>query len=148
MATPVIQVHTFSNERFGTSRTRKSVKIYSKSNVSIMGDEGRHHQEFRARRVDGTSVDGTSPSFASPMVSNSFFFVPGLEDAASQSRLTYDRMSAEESRLFPEICKGDIKRHKTFLVIRNNIVSTASFASPIEHRRSSFGCGSTNPAFN
>jgi hypothetical protein len=24
-----------------------------------MGDEGRHHQEFRARRVDGTSADGS-----------------------------------------------------------------------------------------
>ena len=46
----------------------------------------------------------------------------GLEDAAAQSRLTHDRMSAEESRLFPEICKGDIKRHKAFLIIRNNIV--------------------------
>ncbi len=46
----------------------------------------------------------------------------GLEDAAGQSRLTHDRMSAEESRLFPEICKGDIKRHKAFLIIRNNIV--------------------------
>jgi hypothetical protein len=46
-----------------------------------------------------------------------------LEDAAAQSRLTHDRMSAEESRLFPEICKGDIKRHKAFLIIRNNIVS-------------------------
>ena len=33
-------------------------------------------------------------------------------------------MSAEESRLFPEICKGDIKRHQVFLIIRNNIVST------------------------
>jgi hypothetical protein len=47
-----------------------------------------------------------------------------LEDAAAQSRLTHDRMSAEESRLFPEICKGDIKRHKAFLIIRNNIVSS------------------------
>jgi len=46
-----------------------------------------------------------------------------LEDAAAQSRLTHDRMSAEESRLFPEICKGDIQRHKAFLIIRNNIVS-------------------------
>lgn len=68
-----------------------------------MGDDGRHHQEFRARRVDGTSADG-------------------LEDAAGQSRLTHDRMSAEESRLFPEISKGDIKRHKAFLIIRNNIL--------------------------
>jgi hypothetical protein len=50
-------------------------------------------------------------------------FSSGLEDAAAQSRLTHDRMSAEESRLFPEICKGDIKRHKAFLIIRNNIVS-------------------------
>ncbi|CAF0964816.1 unnamed protein product [Rotaria sordida] len=68
-----------------------------------MGDDGRQFQEFRARRVDGTSPDG-------------------LEDAAAQSRLTHDRMSAEESRLFPEICKGDIKRHKAFLIIRNNIL--------------------------
>ncbi|UJR21936.1 hypothetical protein I4U23_025005 [Adineta vaga] len=68
-----------------------------------MGDDGRHHHEFRARRVDGTNPDG-------------------LEDAAAQSRLTHDRMSAEESRLFPDICKGDIKRHKAFLIIRNNIL--------------------------
>ncbi|CAF4270899.1 unnamed protein product [Rotaria socialis] len=66
-----------------------------------MGDDGRQHQEFRARRVDGTIPDG-------------------LEDAAAQSRLTHDRMSAEETRLFPEVCKGDIKRHKAFLIIRNN----------------------------
>ncbi|CAF1003388.1 unnamed protein product [Adineta steineri] len=68
-----------------------------------MGDDGKHHSEFRARRVDGANPDG-------------------LEDAAAQSRLTHDRMSAEESRLFPEICKGDIKRHKAFLIIRNNIL--------------------------
>ncbi|CAF4575228.1 unnamed protein product [Rotaria sp. Silwood2] len=66
-----------------------------------MGEDGRHYHEFRARRVDGTTTDG-------------------LEDAAAQSRLTHDRMSAEESRLFPEICKSDIKRHKAFLIIRNN----------------------------
>ena len=50
-----------------------------------------------------------------------------MEDAAAQSRLTHDRMSAEETRLFPEVCKGDIKRHKAFLVIRNNAVSHLFF---------------------
>ena len=52
--------------------------------------------------------------------------IQGLEDAASQSRLTYDRMSAEESRLFADICKGEIKRHKAFLIIRNNIVRNSN----------------------
>jgi hypothetical protein len=28
-----------------------------------MSDEGRHHQEFRARRVDGTSADGNITTY-------------------------------------------------------------------------------------
>ncbi|CAF0983055.1 unnamed protein product, partial [Didymodactylos carnosus] len=68
-----------------------------------MIDDGKSiSHEFRARRVDG--------------------IVDGLEDAANQSRLSHDRMSAEEARLFAEISKGNIKRHKAFLTIRNNIL--------------------------
>lgn len=60
-------------------------------------------------------------------------FLTALEDAAGQSRLTHDRMSAEESRLFPEISKGDIQRHKAFLVIRNNIVRKIKFFFSIKN---------------
>lgn len=90
-----------------------------------MADDGKHHQEFRARRVDGTNPDGNTINRSQLLFSvlNSIFvYFLALEDAAGQSRLTHDRMSAEESRLFPEICKGDISRHKAFLIIRNNIV--------------------------
>lgn len=78
-----------------------------------------------------------------------FEYLIGLEDAAAQSRLTHDRMSAEESRLFPEICKGEIKRHKAFLIIRNNIVSKIfHFRMLSVYLCNSFECGSMNLGFN
>lgn len=80
-------------------------------------------------------------------------FRPGLEDAAAQSRLTYDRMSAEESRLFPDICKGDVNRHKIFLTIRNNIVRRQEKPGKLSNLTEdflcfSYECGSTSLEFS
>lgn len=58
-------------------------------------------------------------------------------------------MSAEESRLFPEVCKGDIKRHKVFLIIRNNIVSSIILISIVLIRPyRSYECGLMNLEYN
>lgn len=103
-----------------------------------MADDGKHHQEFRGRRVEGASTDGELNDRSTKAWSAPIGMIDsGLEDAAVQSRLQYDRMSAEESRLFPEICKGEINRHKTFLIVRNNIVSSSSLlAFPVHFQRS------------
>jgi lysine-specific histone demethylase 1 len=46
-----------------------------------------------------------------------------LENAAFASRLTHDKMTSEEINLFHDIASGEIESYKTFLFIRNRIVS-------------------------
>lgn len=46
----------------------------------------------------------------------------GLEGAAFQSRLPYDKMTTNEVQYFPDISNSPIHSHKTFLHIRNCIL--------------------------
>ncbi|KAI5744488.1 hypothetical protein M8J76_002663 [Diaphorina citri] len=46
----------------------------------------------------------------------------GLEGAAFQSRLPYDKMTTNEVQYFPDISNNPIHSHKTFLHIRNRIL--------------------------
>ena len=43
--------------------------------------------------------------------------------AAFASRLPHDKMTFEETQLFLDIANGEIESYKTFLLIRNRIVS-------------------------
>ena len=46
-----------------------------------------------------------------------------LVGAAFQSRLSHDKLSSLEKKLFPEIDNGTNEKRKAFLQIRNKIVS-------------------------
>ncbi len=45
-----------------------------------------------------------------------------LENAATTSRLTHDKMTIDETKLFPDIPSSEADLYKTFLYIRNKIV--------------------------
>ena len=49
----------------------------------------------------------------------------GLEGAAFQSRLPYDKMTAQECAAFPDIGNSTPQAQKVFLYIRNRLVSIA-----------------------
>lgn len=51
------------------------------------------------------------------------FIASGLEGAAFQSRLPYDKMTAQEAACFPDIAQSSPQSQKLFLYIRNRIVS-------------------------
>lgn len=46
----------------------------------------------------------------------------GLEGAAFQSRLPFDKMTAQEASCFPDIAQGPPQTQKVFLHIRNRLV--------------------------
>ena len=46
----------------------------------------------------------------------------GLEGAAFQSRLPYDKMTAQEAACFPDIAQSSPQTQKLFLYVRNRIV--------------------------
>lgn len=48
----------------------------------------------------------------------------GLEGAAFQSRLPYDKMTATEASCFPDIAQSSPQTQKLFLYIRNRLVSS------------------------
>ena len=50
----------------------------------------------------------------------------GLEGAAFQSRLPYDKMVAPECAAFPDIGSGSPQSQKVFLYLRNRLVGTMS----------------------
>lgn len=50
----------------------------------------------------------------------------GLEGAAFQSRLPFDKMTANEAACFPDICQGPPQTQKVFLHIRNRLVTIHS----------------------
>ena len=47
----------------------------------------------------------------------------GLEGAAFQSRLPFDKLTSTESACFPDVASGPAQTQKVFLHIRNRIVS-------------------------
>jgi len=47
----------------------------------------------------------------------------GLEGAAFQSRMPFDKMTSQEAACFPDILQGPPQAQKVFLYIRNRIVS-------------------------
>jgi len=47
----------------------------------------------------------------------------GLEGAAFQSRLPYDKLTATEASCFPDIAQSSPQTQKLFLYIRNRLVS-------------------------
>ena len=50
----------------------------------------------------------------------------GLEGAAFQSRLPYDKMVAQESACFPDIACASLQTQKVFLYLRNRMVRKQS----------------------
>ncbi|ELT96770.1 hypothetical protein CAPTEDRAFT_124163 [Capitella teleta] len=50
------------------------------------------------------------------------FIASGLEGAAFQSRLPYDKMTAQEAACFPDIAQSSPQSQKLFLYIRNRIL--------------------------
>lgn len=46
----------------------------------------------------------------------------GLEGAAFQSRLPFDKMSPQEAQAFPDIASGSTQSVKVFLYIRNRLL--------------------------
>jgi len=48
----------------------------------------------------------------------------GLEGAAFQSRLPYDKLTATEASCFPDIAQSSPQTQKLFLYIRNRLVSS------------------------
>ncbi len=50
-------------------------------------------------------------------------FVVGLEGAAFQSRLPYDKMTTQETNYFRDISDGQPTLHRQFLYVRNRLVS-------------------------
>jgi len=50
-------------------------------------------------------------------------FFLGLEGAAFQSRLPYDKLTATEASCFPDIAQSSPQTQKLFLYIRNRLVS-------------------------
>ena len=48
----------------------------------------------------------------------------GLEGAAFQSRLPYDKMTAQEAACFPDIAQSSPQTQKLFLYVRNRMVSS------------------------
>jgi len=53
-------------------------------------------------------------------------FSLGLEGAAFQSRLPYDKLTATEASCFPDIAQSSPQTQKLFLYIRNRLVSRNS----------------------
>lgn len=47
----------------------------------------------------------------------------GLEGAAFQSRLPFDKMTSTEAACFPDVSEGPPQTQKVFLHIRNRLVS-------------------------
>lgn len=47
----------------------------------------------------------------------------GLEGAAFQSRVPFDKMTSQEAACFPDILQGPPQSQKVFLHLRNRIVS-------------------------
>lgn len=47
----------------------------------------------------------------------------GLEGAAFQSRLPFDKLTSTESACFPDVATGPAQTQKVFLHIRNRVVS-------------------------
>lgn len=47
----------------------------------------------------------------------------GLEGAAFQSRLPFDKMTSTEAACFPDVSSGPPQTQKVFLHIRNRLVS-------------------------
>lgn len=62
-------------------------------------------------------------------------YIPGLEGAAFQSRLPYDKMTTQETNYFRDIADGPPSFQRQFLYVRNRLVcklSVYNFAnSPI-----------------
>ena len=54
---------------------------------------------------------------------SSLFVVPGIEGAAFQSRLPFDKMTSQEASCFPDVSQGPPPVQKLFLYIRNRLVS-------------------------
>ena len=50
--------------------------------------------------------------------------IVGLEGAAFQSRLPYDKLTAQEAACFPDIASSPPQTQKVFLYIRNRVVSS------------------------
>lgn len=48
--------------------------------------------------------------------------VSGLEGAAFQSRLPYDKLTANEAQCFPDIANATPQTQKLFLHVRNRLV--------------------------
>ena len=48
----------------------------------------------------------------------------GLEGAAFQSRLPFDKLTSTEAACFPDVSSGPPQTQKVFLHIRNRLVST------------------------
>jgi len=51
----------------------------------------------------------------------------GLEGAAFQSRLPYDKLTSTEASCFPDIAQSSPQTQKLFLYIRNRLVCNTFF---------------------
>ena len=51
-----------------------------------------------------------------------FSLFAGLEGAAFQSRVPFDKMTSQEAACFPDILQGPPQAQKVFLYIRNRLV--------------------------
>lgn len=57
------------------------------------------------------------------LVMQVFYYKPlGLEGAAFQSRVPFDKMTSQEAACFPDILQGPPQSQKVFLHLRNRIV--------------------------
>ena len=52
-----------------------------------------------------------------------FINLTGLEGAAFQSRVPFDKLTSQEAACFPDILQGPPQAQKVFLYIRNRLVS-------------------------
>lgn len=52
-----------------------------------------------------------------------YYKLLGLEGAAFQSRVPFDKMTSQEAACFPDILQGPPQSQKVFLHLRNRIVS-------------------------
>jgi hypothetical protein len=62
------------------------------------------------------------------------FSFEDLENAATTSRLTHDKMTIDETKLFPDVSNGEADLYKMFLYIRNKIVGDLRAALQLSYQ--------------
>lgn len=89
---------------------KEHVKEEENPNINFVTDEGNDGKSEKEELEDDTGLDSEQDD------------PTGLEGAAFQSRLPYDKLTTTEAHCFPDICSAPPQTQKLFLHVRNRLL--------------------------